>query len=243
MSRAEEPAAHEERGGEAAPNGAEPTAGPEPSIWAGRGHRRAYVGALVLLIIIGVVANGALTKPIGASGVPPGARLPAFAVPLVLGNLSGDADIATRPGQGAAGRVPACLERGPRILNLCELYEHGPVVLALFIDEGGCERVLSEMQALVSEFPDVRFAAVSIKGDRAQLRRLVRSDGLTFPVGIDADGALAELYKDASCPQVSFAYRGGVVQRRAVLTTPTLASLRARVGELAAATRARQAGG
>ena len=112
------------------------------------------------------------------------------------------------------------------------------MVLALFIDEGGCEKVLAEMQALVSQFPSVRFAAVSIKGDRAQLRGLVRSEGLTFPVGIDTDGALAELYKDATCPQVSFALAGGVVQRRAVLTTPTLAGLRARVSGLAVAARA-----
>jgi hypothetical protein len=237
MSRAEHRVAHEERDGERAPTKAPPPIRPS------RRRRRGYVGGLGLLIIIGVVANTALTKPIGASGVLPGARLPPFAVPLVLGDLNGDADIATRPGQGAAGRVPACRERGVKILNVCALYEQGPVVLALFIDEGGCQRVLAEMQALVPAFPGVRFAAVSIKGDRGQLRRLVHSQGLTFPVGIDTDGALAELYKDATCPQLNFALPGGVVQRRAVLTTPTLASLRAWVSDLAAAARARESGG
>jgi hypothetical protein len=234
MSRAEHRAAHEEHEGK--PYGAPPP---------GRRSRRnrAYMGGLGVLIIVAVAANTALTKPIAASGVLPGARLPPFAVPLVLGDLNGDADIATRPGQGAAGRVPACRERGVQILNVCALYEQGPVVLALFIDEGGCQRVLAEMQALVPAFPGVRFAAVSIKGDRAQLRRLVRSEGLTFPVGIDMDGALAELYKVATCPQLSFAYRGGVVQRRAVLTTPAPASLRAWVSDLAAAARARESGG
>ncbi len=197
---------------------------------------RRYLGALGLLILISLALNTILSRPSGATGVPPGARLPPFAVPLVLSDLNGDADVATRADDGEAGRVPACRERGARILNVCELYERGPVVLALFIDAGSCRRVLSEMQALVPAFPRVRFAAVSIKGARARLRGLVRAEGLTFPVGIDTDGALAELYKVATCPQVNFAYPGGVVAQRALLSTPSLAALRARVSELVAAT-------
>ncbi len=52
--------------------------------------------------------------------------------------------------------------------------------------------------------------------------------------------ALADLYKVYSCPQVDFAYRGGVVQSRALLASPSLAGLRARVAELVAASRARE---
>ena len=36
-------------------------------------------------------------------------------------------------------------------------------------------------------------------------------------MGIDSDGALAALYKVASCPQVTFAYPGGEVQSGALL--------------------------
>ena len=82
-----------------------------------------------------------------------------------------------------------------QILNVCQLYEQGPVVLALFVDAGSCTSVLGEMQALVPEFPGVRFAAVAIRDGRAQIRRLVRSRGLTFPVGLDSDGTVAEHYK------------------------------------------------
>jgi hypothetical protein len=160
-------------------------------------------------------------------------------VPLALGHLSGDADIAVHGNEGTLGRVPACAERGPQILNICQLYEQGPVVLALFVDAGSCPAVLSDLQALVPSFPGVRFAGVAIKASRGQLRRLVRSRGLTLPIGIDSDGALVRLYKVASCPQVSFAYPGGVVQSRALLSRPPLATLRARVSELLAAARAR----
>ena len=198
-----------------------------------------YAGMLAVLILVLITINTVLTKPNGVSGIAPGQRLAPFAVPLVLSDLNGDADIATRANQGGAGRVPACAERGARILNVCQLYEQGPVVLALFVDGGSCAAILGDMQALVPSFPGVRFAAVSIEGNRAQLRRLVRSRGLTLPVGIDSDGALAALYKVASCPQVSFAYPGGVVQSKALLGRPPLARLRARVSELVAAARAR----
>lgn len=135
--------------------------------------------------------------------------------------------------------MPACQVRQPQVLNICQLYEQGPVVLALFVDAGSCPGVLSDLQRLSVAFPGVRFAGVAIKGERAALRRLVRSKRLTLPVGIDGDGALAALYKVASCPQVSFAYPGGRVQSKALLGRVPLANLRARVSELVTASRAR----
>lgn len=198
-----------------------------------------YVGLLGLVILVLITINTALTKPHGAAGIAPGRRMPPFAVPLALGALSGDADIATRADEGAAGRVPACEERGPQVLNVCALYEQGPVVLALFVDAGACPGILSDMRAIAPSFPGVRFAAVAIKGNRDRLRRLVRSLDLTLPVGVDRDGSLAALYEVASCPQVTFAYPGGVVQGRALLRRPPLATLRQRVSELVAASRGR----
>jgi hypothetical protein len=204
-----------------------------------RPRYRGHVGLLLLVILALIATTTALTKPNGARGIEPGHGLAPFAVPLVLGDLTGDADIARHGNEGALGRVPACAERGPQILNICQLYEQGPVVLALFVDAGSCAAILGDLQALMGSFPSVRFAAVSIKGDRDQLRRLVRSRGLRLPIGIDRDGALVKLYRLASCPQVSFAYPGGVVQSNALLSRPSLATLRARVGELVAAARAR----
>ncbi|HWJ50615.1 MAG TPA: hypothetical protein VNR42_06310 [Solirubrobacteraceae bacterium] len=197
------------------------------------------VGAVGIAILVAITINTALTKPNGATGIPPGQRLAPFAVPLALSDLQGEANVATHRNDGSAGSTPACTVRGARILNICQLDERGPVVLALFVNSGSCAGVLGDMQRLAPSFPGVRFAAVAIKGDRGQLRRLVRSRGLTFPVGIDKDGALVVLYKIASCPQVTFAYPGGVVQSKALLARPPIATLRARIGELVAAARAR----
>jgi hypothetical protein len=198
-----------------------------------------YVGLLALFILALITLNTVLTKSNGSKGVEAGHRLPPFAVPLVSGNLSGDADIAAHANEGTRGKVAACDERGAEILNICELYERGPVVLALFLEAGSCAAVLGDMQAIAPSFPGVQFAAVALKGDRSSLRRLVRSRGLQFPVGEDRDGSLLGLYKMASCPQVSFAYPGGVVQSAALLTRPSISTLRARVAELVAASRAR----
>ena len=197
-----------------------------------------YVGVLALLILVLITVNTIVTKPNGSRGVTPGQIVPAFAVPLALSDLSGDADVATHNNDGTAGRVAACELRGPRILNVCALYEGAPLVLALFVDSGSCPRVLSDMQALAPAFPGVRLAGVSIRGGRAGLRRLVRSRGLTFPVGIDADGALAALYKIASCPQLTFVLPGGVAEGEALLSRPAPATLHARVAELVAAAKA-----
>jgi AhpC/TSA family len=201
---------------------------------------RRYAGLLGAIVLVALAVNGVFVSPPNPTGIPPGQRLPPFAAPLAQGNLDGEADTATHADDGEAGRVPACAERGAGILNVCELYERGPVVLALFIDAGSCASVLASMQALSHEFPAVRFAAVAIRGERRQLRALMRRQRLTLPIGLDAEGRLATLYKVLTCPQVNFAYRGGVVQGKALLGSVSPASLRARVRELVAASRARE---
>ena len=203
-------------------------------------HYGRYVGVLAIAILVLITINTALTKPNGAKGIETGQPIPPFAVPLAAGTLTGDADVATHANDGSAGLVAACAERGPRILNVCELYERGPVVLALFVDWGSCPAVLDDMQALAGAYPGVSFAAVAIKGERPSLRKLMREQGLTrVQVGFDSDGVLAGLYKMASCPQLSFVLGGGVVQSPALLSTPSRATLRARVAELVAASVAR----
>ena len=198
-----------------------------------------YIGVLALLIVILITINTALTKPNGVAGIEPGQMLAPFAVPLALGAVNGDANVATPTDEGAAGKRPACSVRGVGILNICELYEQGPVVLALFVNGGSCPKVLNDLQALAPSFPGVRFAGVAIKGDRGQLRKLVRTQQLSIPIGFDRDGALAALYKLASCPQVNFFYPGGIAQSKALVARPSPAVLRARVSELVQAARAR----
>ena len=202
-----------------------------------------YVALLAIVVLVLITINTIVTKPNGSAGLAPGAALPPFAVPLALSDLAGDANIATGPNQGAAGRVPACSVRGPKVLNICQLYERGPVVLALFVDSGSCPQVLSEMQALVTSYPQVSFAGVAIKEEAPGVRKLISARHLTFPVGLDRDGALAALYKVASCPQVTLALRGGEVDGKPLLGSFSAATLRGRVQELVADSRGGGQGG
>lgn len=205
-------------------------------------HGGRWVGVLAIVILVLITINTIVTPSNGLAGIAPGAQLPPFAAPLATGDLQGSVNVATHPNDGPAKHA-ACTVRGPRILNICQLYAQGPVVLALFIDASACNGVLAEMQTLVRaggrRFAGVRFAAVAIKGERSSLRALVRSERLTFPIGIDSEGVLPGLYAMASCPQLTFAYPGGVVQSKALLTTPSPAILRRRVDELVAASVAR----
>lgn len=210
---------------------------PEPPLRPQRYGR--YVGLLAVLILVLITINTIVTKPNGAKGVLPGQTVPPFAVPLATSNLGGDSDVATAAGQGGLGRVPACQLRGPRILNVCQLYEHAPLVLALFIDGGSCPNVLGDIEAVLPSFPSVHFAAVALGGNHGSVGHLVRTRGLTFPVGIDPDGALLARYKVASCPQITFIYEGGVVQSPALLSRPGQAILRTRVQALIDASKAR----
>jgi hypothetical protein len=198
-----------------------------------------YVGLLALAILVLVTINIALTKPHGISGVATGHRIPSFAAPLASGDRDCAVNVATSANDGAAGKRAACEVRGAGVLNICELYERGPVVLALFVDEGSCAGVLQDMQALAPEFLGVGFAAVAIKGERLALRKLIRARGLDdIQVGLDPEGVLVDLYGVATCPQISFVFPGGVVQSPALLSRPSLEGLRTRVSELVADARA-----
>lgn len=197
------------------------------------------MGGLAIAALVGILLSALLGSTGGVRGVPVGTRIPPFAAPLATGSLRGDVNFATGPGQGSAGPRAACGVRGAQVLNICQLYEQGPLVLALFVDAGSCTAVLRQMQSLAPAFPQVRFAAVAIMGEGSEVRSLIHAAKLSFPVGLDRDGVLATLYRVASCPQVNFVYPGGVVQSPALLGSSSASTLRARVHILLSAATSR----
>jgi hypothetical protein len=182
---------------------------PAPS---GTGYLWVVGAAAVVLVLVLLATTLRHGTERGARGIPQGDVMPPFAVPLALGRLDGDANVARHSGEGQAGRRPACTVRGPEILNGCALREAGPVVLAFFvIRDGKCVSQLDAMQRVAAQVPAVRFAAIAIRGGRDDLRAMVRRHHWSFPVGYDRDGALANAYHVQVCPQLTFARRGGAV--------------------------------
>jgi hypothetical protein len=172
-----------------------PPAGTSRSTW--------IVGVLAILALAYITLNTLGTDAPGSRGVPEGERLPPFAVPLATSKLEGDAQVDPKK---------ACRVRGADILNSCELAERGAVVLAFFATRSErCERQVDVLERVRRRFPDVGFAAVSVRGNRDVVRRLVRDRGWRMPVGYDHDGAVSNAYAVALCPTITFARRDGKV--------------------------------
>jgi hypothetical protein len=158
-------------------------------------------GVVALALLAYITYNSIATEGPGSRGVEPGRELPAFAVPLAMSDLEGDADMS-------------CDERGRDIVNVCELAEQGPVVLAFFAEPiSRCVEQIDVLDRLRPRFPEVQFAAVATLGDRQDLRERIRDRGWSLPVGHDRDGAAANAYAVAVCPQITFARRGGEIVR------------------------------
>lgn len=178
-----------------------------------------FVGVVAVLVLALIGLNTLRTESNGSAGLKKGSTAPPFAAPLVFSSFADDADVnvARKSGQGGAGNVPACSVTDAGVLNLCRLYAARPAVLAFTATRGSqCIRQMDIIQRLRAQFPGVAFAAVAIRGDRGDLRKLVRNHRWTFPVAYDHDGILANLYGIAVCPQLTFIRRNGRVADTAV---------------------------
>jgi hypothetical protein len=184
---------------------------------SGRARYGWFVAAAAFALIVYVSLNTLRSDHTSSRGPKPNSRVPPFAAPLALGDVDGDVNVARKAGEGEAGNRPACSVRGPGILNSCQLAEQGPFVLAFLATRGAkCTRQLDVLERARATHPDVQIAAVAIRGDRGDLRALVRSHGWRFPVAYDHDGILANLLGVAVCPLIVYALPGGVVRESTV---------------------------
>jgi hypothetical protein len=208
---------------------------PEPAVPRPPGASRyGWFFALVVVLLLAYIAiNNAGSDDAGSTGPEVGRRMPPFAVPLALSDLDGDANVATATGQDDAGARPACEVRGTQILNICQLWERGPVALGFLATRGErCVDGVDRLEAVRDDYPSIQFATIAIRGDRDDLRELIRRRGWEIPVGYDRDGILANLYGVAVCPQLTLARRGGVVVRT-LIGEPSQRELRSALDALA----------
>ena len=201
-----------------------------------RGGRRygVFLALAAAALIVVVTLNTLRNAGPGSVGVPAGRPAPPFAAPLAAGTAPGDSavNVATKPGQGQAGSVPACSVRDPQALVSCDLTDTHPTVLVFFVTAGSrCAQELDAVERVRRTTPGVRYAAVAIKGDRARAAALARQRGWRFPVGYDYDGVLANLYGVAVCPHITYILPGGRVDGTTVGTIDA-PRLRARVAVL-----------
>jgi AhpC/TSA family protein len=187
------------------------------------------VGIAFLIVIIVVGVNSLPNAGRGFRGPSAGEVLPAFAAPSATSRTDKVANVKQqRGGSDEGNKTLACEVRGAGVVNICDLRRDKPVVLAVIVPGvPSCERQLDRFQRVSRDLPDVQFVAVVSGKPRSEVATLVRDHGWTFPVAVDRDLAVFNLYRVGFCPTTVFAYRGGRVKQTKVRELLSEAQLRA----------------
>jgi hypothetical protein len=189
-------------------------AGPPPRP-AGRYMWVVGVAFVIVVIVAGVNAlrhsGGSLRGPAV------GRTLPQFAAPLATSSLDGDANVKqTRKQSSQLGAEPACQVRVAGSITSCAL-SRKPLVLSVIVPGAKkCEGQLDVFQRMAASHPRAQFAAVVSGGKHKKVAALTRRHGWTFPVAVDRDLSVFNLYRVAVCPTTVFAFPGGKVQSTSI---------------------------
>lgn len=173
----------------------------------------------VVFVLAAIVAGVNALRHNGGSlrGPALNTPLPQFAAPLATSSLDGDANVKQHKGQSnQLGAVPACQVHVPGSITSCEL-SRKPLVLSVIVPGATrCEGQLDVFQRISAAHPQAQFAAVVSGGSHAKVAALVRRHGWTFPVAVDRDLSIFNLYRVAVCPTTVFAQRGGKVKSTSI---------------------------
>jgi hypothetical protein len=197
-SAAERFAELDQREQEAAP----PPAPPRPS-----GRYTWVVGVAFLIAISVATLNAIRTEGPGALGPEPGSELPVFAAPLASAGLQNDANVNPRS---------ACPLDRPDVVNICRLRSRPLVITFMFTRFADCEPQLDRVERVRRSVPGVEFVGVIVREPPGSAKRLVRERGWSFPVALDRDGQVSNVYGIGGCPTTVFAYAGGEVHETRV---------------------------
>jgi hypothetical protein len=167
------------------------------------------VGIAFLLLIIVVGVNSLPNAGEGLKGPQPGTVMPAWAAPLATGSL--DKDVNIKINSKEPGHTMACAVHVPSALNGCELRKRPSVVVFAGTRGANCLPGFDRIERVREAFPQVNFAGILIKMDRADAAKTVAKGRWGFPVAFDRDGQLTNVYGLGVCPATVFARKGGRV--------------------------------
>lgn len=181
-----------------------------------------YVGLAFVALIVVAAVNSVTSQEGSILGAEPDERgmpLPPFAVPEALGELMGDANVyqddcetSRNPCPPADRRTPACEVEGEDVIRVCDYFDR-PLVLSFWFTRGGdCLPAQDAIDEAAERYRGrVNFLSVNVRDDRDRIRQIIRERDWQLPVGHDADGAVANVYRVGVCPTVAFAYPGGIL--------------------------------
>ena len=181
---------------------------PEPQPEAPRAPRPSsryswVVGIAFLIAIIVAGLNAISSEGPGVAGPEPGDPAPVFAAPLAVSGLDRDAN---------ADSERVCELRLPETVNLCTLRRESPVVLTFFFTRfADCGPQLDRVEQARRQVPGVEWVGVIVRSGKDDAAKLVRDEGWRFPVALDRDGLVSNIYGISGCPTTVFVNRGGRV--------------------------------
>ncbi len=180
-----------------------------------------FVGIAFLILVVVAAVNTFRTRDdgiLGTDSTERGAPLPEFAVPELLGDAEGDANVYQDDCETSASpcpeddeRTPACEIDEPDAIRVCDLFDRPLVISFWFTGGAECLPTQDLIDDVSRRFDDrVNFLSINVRDDRDEAREIVAERDWQIPVGWDADGAVSNLYRVGGCPTVAFAYPGGV---------------------------------
>lgn len=176
------------------------------------GGRYMWVVGVAALILATVVLVHQLRSGSGTfiKGPEVGKQLPEFAAPLVDGPEK-DANVVPRSSDSDVTK--ACDVRVPGSLNICDRWDKPVVISFLFLRGADCRPQFDRLERVRRRYGDrVDVIGVFFEADRGRVRDVVEKHNWRFPVVIDRDGAITNLYAVGGCPTTVFAERGGTVR-------------------------------
>lgn len=180
-------------------------------------NKYAWLVGIVMFMVLGVLVfvQTIPNQGEGLFGPKTGKRAPAFAAPLADSDLEGDANVCQKePCPDGSGPIPACEVRSEDVLNVCSL-RGKPLVMTFVFDRGAdCFPQVDRAERVRASVPGVRFVTVYFtRKERSEVRGLVRARRWEQPVGVDADGQVANMYGVGGCPTTVFVRQGGRVDK------------------------------
>ncbi|MBA2505880.1 MAG: TlpA family protein disulfide reductase [Thermoleophilaceae bacterium] len=173
------------------------------------------VGVVFLIVAILVALNTIPDSGESLRGPDKGRPTPVFAAPSAFGTLDGDANLKQRAGDGsAANTTPACDVDEPGVVNLCDYRGKKPIVLTMtFLTAADCEPQLDRVERVRREFPEVAFVGVVSGEKRERVAALARKRRWGFPIAVDPDGGVTNLFRIGGCPTTVIVGKDGRVQQ------------------------------
>lgn len=180
-----------------------------------------YTWVLGVIVAIVIILVGISTLPhagAGLHGPPAGRQAPRFAAVTALGPTDGTPNVKQSSSDTVhSNKTPACDVRGAGVITSCGLVRRPLVITFVGPGTSRCNGYLDRVERLAPMFPQVAFAAVVSGRPKREVAALVRRHGWTFPVAVDSDHVLFDLYSVAVCATTTFVYRGGVVRADRIL--------------------------